>query len=218
MALVTEFVNVIVRKSAVETRFPGGLDAFARQDLPNLAEDDHLLRVGFMSTRDALSFVSRLKIAGLRPTDAGPDSDVAVLSGDDHPVPPWLSVGRVGGRAACWASGFPPGEPAAPEPGFLLRCPRAVYDSLHELVRRCGADLLQPAADADPAPSDAEPGPALRCVRGDAEAIIYVIAPPEAGSPVALWGSRHIARRAESRADAALIRDLASVLTDAGAD
>ena len=53
LALAIEFVNVIVRKSAVERCFPGGLDGFARQDLANLTEDEHLVRVGSKNRRFA---------------------------------------------------------------------------------------------------------------------------------------------------------------------
>src|SRR5262249_30380298 len=134
LALYIECFNVIVRKPAVERDFPGGLDGFARQHLPNLAEDNHLLRVGFMSGSEASECISELEVAGL---DAG--SDIAVVVEVDRPLPPWLRAGRIDGHRACWASGHPPGELIWPEPGFLLRCPQAVCESLAEVVGRCGA-------------------------------------------------------------------------------
>lgn len=81
MAVAIEFVNVIVRKSAVESCFPGGLDGFARQDLCNLTEDEHLLRVGFMSGSEASDFVSELEAAGLRYVGPVAESDIAVVNG-----------------------------------------------------------------------------------------------------------------------------------------
>ena len=162
MAVAIEFVNVIVRKSAVERCFPGGLDGFARQDLANLTEDDHLLRVGFMSGGEAFRFASELEPAGLRYLELDAASDIAVVWSGSA-VPPWLSVGTVNGYPACWASDHPVGELTWPEPGFLLRCPRAVYNSLPVVVRQCGAEVHE-------AVSGVEPGylANLRCVRGDA--------------------------------------------------
>jgi hypothetical protein len=213
VAITIEFVNVIIRKSAVERCFPGGLDAFARQDLANLAEDNYLLRVGFMSTGDALGFVADLERAGLRYLGLEDDSDIAVLVGSESAVPAWLSVGLVNGCLACWASCHPTGDVAGPEPGFVLRCPRPVYDSLSEVVRRCGAEVHEATTEVDPA--DIAP---LRCVRGDAEIMIDVVGKREDDSLVGLWGRRSTARRKEFHADVALIRDLVAVLVQAGAE
>ena len=64
MAIPIEFVNVIVRKSAAEKKYSGGLDGLARSDLANYLEDEHLVRVGFMSTREAFCFAEQLEAAG----------------------------------------------------------------------------------------------------------------------------------------------------------
>jgi hypothetical protein len=212
VAVAIEFVNVIIRKSAVERCFPGGVDGFVRQDLSNLTEDDHLIRVGFMSTAEALDFVSELDAVGLRYRGPEAGSDVAVVVGDDSALPPWLSVGDVGGYRACWASDHPRGELVWAEPGFLLRCPRAVYDSLAEVVRRCGAEVQEVA-------NEVEPGTlaGLRCTRGDAEISIDVFGERGGDSPVGLWGCRQLTRRRQFSADVALIRDLVAVLVEAGA-
>lgn len=211
MALAIEFINVIVRKSAVERCFPGGLDSFARQDLANLAEDDHLLRVGFMGTDDALAFVAELEAAGLRYRRMESGSDIAVVW-DGSAVPSWLTVGQVGGYHACWASEYPPGELVWPEPGFILRCPRGVYDSLADVVRPCGATIQEIGVGVEPGTVSK-----LRCRRQGAEIIIDVFGECEGDSPVALWGCRQLARRKQFGADVALIRDLVSLLTQAGA-
>jgi hypothetical protein len=212
VAVGIEFVNVIVRKAAVERSFPGGLDGFARQGLPNLTEDAHLLRVGFMSGGEAFEFVSELEAAGLCCTESNPGSDIAVVW-DGSPLPRWLAVGAVGGHWACWASDHPPGELALPEPGFLLRCPRRVYQSLPEVVRRCGAEVHQAAGGAEPGALAK-----LRCVREDAEITIDAVGESGGDSPVGLMGWRQIARRAQFPVDVALIRDVVAILRQAGAE
>jgi hypothetical protein len=209
VAVLLEFVNDIVRKAAVESRFPGSLDGFARQELANLTEDDHLLRVGFMSTNDALRFVSELELAGLRYCEADASGDIAVLDGISDVVPAWLSLGDVCGTPACWDANHPAGELATPEPGFLLQSSRSVFDSLPEIAKLCGATL------SDAPLSDAACIATLRCIRGDAEIVIDVIGDD---SRVGLWGRRLLERRSQFRADAALIRDLVAKLREAGAN
>jgi hypothetical protein len=204
---------VIILKSAVERCFPGGLDGFARQDLANLSEDGHILRVGFMGTGDALSFVSELEEVGLRYLGQEADSDIAVVVGSDSACPPWLSVGQVNGYAACWATGHSAGDLAWPEPGFLLRCPRPVYHSLSEVARRCGGEVAEAATGVEPGDLGK-----LRCLRGDAEIMIDVIGEREGDSPVGLWGRRQLPRRKQFHADVALIRDLVAVLVQEGAE
>ncbi len=211
MAVAIEFVNVIIRKAAVERSFPGGLDGFACQDLPNLTEDEHLLRVGFMSGSEAFRFTSKLEAAGLCHINSGAASDIAVIWGGSD-VPPWLSIGYVNGYSACWASDHPVGELAWPENGFALRCPRAVYHALPGIVRQCGAQIN----DTTSLP---ERGclANLHCVRGAAEMWIHVAGGPNDDSPVGLWGQRQLVRRHQFRDDVALIHDLETALTQAGA-
>src|SRR5207237_513563 len=100
-----------------------------------------------------------------------------------------------------------------PETGFLLRCPPPVYDALSAVLRRCGAE-------AHAAAGGGEPGvlARVRCVRGAAEITIDVIGDSNGGSPVGLLGWRQVARRAQFRADVALIRDLVEALRQAGAE
>jgi len=211
LAVALECINVIVRKAAVERRFPGGLDGFARHELigVTLAEDDHLMRVGFMSGSDAFRFVTELEAAGLLYREEDDSSDVAVVvSGGD--APPWLAVGDVNGSPACWASDHPAGELARPEPGFLLRCPRGVYDSLAEVVGNCGAEVQEVAP---------EPGylAGYRCTRGEAE-ITILVAGEQEGAVVGLGGWRQMERRSQFHADVALIRDLEAALIHNGAE
>lgn len=212
MAVAIEFVNVIVRKAAAQLSFPGGLDGFARQAIANLTEDDHLLRVGFMSVSEAFRFVTELRAAGLQYLEQDIASDIAVVW-NGSAVPPWLSVGTLNGYLACWASQYAAGEVVCPEPGFLLRCPRAVYDALTGVVGLCGAEVHKE-------PSGVEPGwlGHVRCVRGEAEIAIDVVGERDGVSPLGLWGRREVARRKQVRADVALIRDLVTALKEAGAE
>jgi hypothetical protein len=217
MAIALEFVTVIVRKAAIERVFSGGLDGFARQDLTNLAEDEHLMRVGFMSTSEALEFVTQLEAAGLTYRGQEDDSDIAVIVGSDGPMPPWLSAGAIDGHPACWASSHRPGDIAWPEPGFLLRCPRVAYDSLPEVASRCGAEVQEVRASVEEGAFAK-----VRCTRGEAEIMIDVIGERLADSPVGLWGGlwghRQLARRKQYHADVALIHDFMAALVQEGAE
>jgi hypothetical protein len=212
LAVAIGCVNVIIRKSALEGRYPGGVDAFARQDLINLTEDDHLVRVGYMSGAEAASFVAELKQAGLRYFGPNADSDLAIVVEEDDAIPPWLTCGRVNGHRSCWASDYPPGKLAWPEPGFIVRCPRSVYQALPDLVRQCGAQLCDVSLAAP------EWSAKLRCVRGEAELTIFVAGDHEGNGPVGLLARRDLSRRRQFELDVALNHDLASLLLRAGAE
>jgi hypothetical protein len=206
MAIQIEFSNVILRKSAVERRFPGGLDGFAGQDLPNLTEDDYLLRVGFMSTYEAHMLVERVESAWLRAED-GVEAAIAIVQGGDQ-VPSWLEVGVIDDTYCCWLREQLPGEVARPEPGFVLLLPFTVQADLNDIVRRCGAELKR-----------VEAGPEhdrRRCSRGDAALWLDVIENRPSGGHL-LLGQRLISRRRQFGADVALLRDLVSALEEAGA-
>lgn len=211
MAVAIEFINVIIRKPAVERIYPGGLDGFARQNLPNLTEDENLLRVGFMGD-DAFVFVSELEAVGLRHLELDPASDLSVIWSGSA-LPPWLVVGIVNGSAACWESDRPAGELALPEPGFLFRCPRATFNTLQDLVRQCRAELQE-------LPSSGEPGEIGKfiCTREDAQITIEVTGDRLGDSPVGLWGRRDLSRRSQFRADVTLIHDLVALLVQGGAE
>lgn len=122
LAIAIEFINVVVRKSAIEAKFPGGLDGFAHQDLPNFLEDDHLVKVGFMNPQDTSRFLEELEAAGLCYSD-GDNSDIAVVERAGESIWPWLVLGAHEGRTACWLNGQSPRELVDFEPSMLLRCP-----------------------------------------------------------------------------------------------
>jgi hypothetical protein len=211
LAVAIECYNVVILKSALEKRFPGGVDGFARQDLINLTEDDHLVRVGYMASDEADGFVSELQKAGLRYFGLAADSDLAIVVEEDDTVPPWLCCGRVDGHRACWARDHPPGKLAWPEPGFLLHCPHSVYQAFPDLARRCGAELREVTV------AESEWSAILSCVRGEAELTIFVVDSHEAGGLVCLLGRRDLTRRRQFDLDVALNRDLATALLQAGA-
>lgn len=206
MAVEIEFVNVILRKSAVEAKFPGGLDGFVRQGLANYVEDEHILRVGFMSTSDAYGFVEKLHRAGLRDLDeVAPD--LAVISDDE--VPAWLTVGKHEGRAACWLSDRPPGKVIGLDRGMMLRC--RAFGTIPEimgLLSRCGAEVREPEPQVD-----AETV-LLECERGAARCEVEIFMDFD-GRPIGVVGQRDISRRSSFEVDVALMRDLTSALEGA---
>jgi len=114
MAVLVEAISVIVRRSAVDARFPGRWPAFAAA-APNrtLCSDGEIARVGFMSPADAESFVRTLERAGLTHLDGGKAVDLVVVDQMSGPASPsgWLEFGHVeltssGGKvAACRLAG-----------------------------------------------------------------------------------------------------------------
>jgi hypothetical protein len=95
MAVLVEAFSVIVRKEALERKFPGGLDGYQRQ-LPNgtYCADEQLCRVGFMADADAMAHARGLVSAGLQGPAAGPSPELAIVSAaSGHLIPcEWLEV------------------------------------------------------------------------------------------------------------------------------
>jgi len=125
MSVLVEAISVIVRKSSIEARFPGGWVAFEHA-VPNgtLCADDDLARVGFMSPPDAKAFIVELETQGLRFLVDGIAGDVAVVDQQQGLMNPctWLEFGRVpldgdNTAAACWSPGSagPTGPLVTPE-------------------------------------------------------------------------------------------------------
>jgi hypothetical protein len=214
LAIALQFVNVIVRRSAIERQYPGGLDGFARQDLANHLEDEYLVRVGFMSTRDADGFVNELEAAGLRCSNQG-ESDVAIWHGFGGAPPPWLTVGECEGREACWLSDGPPGKLVDLDPLMLLRLPAAAFPSLADVVRVLreeGAEVRERSVLLE-----GKAATILDCARGDARIEVEVIQDTDSGRPAGLWGRRDLSRRTSIEVDQMLMRDLTSALVRGGA-
>jgi len=115
MAVLVEGISVIIRRKAIEEKFPGGWEAFV-EDVPNetLCADDELARVGFMSAADIKAYVTHLEKLGFHCLSQGRAADLVVADQLQGPAAPcdWGQFGRVavGGNeshrvAACRAPG-----------------------------------------------------------------------------------------------------------------
>ncbi len=192
LAVATEFVNVIVRKSGAEKRYPGGLDGLARLELSNYLEDEHLVRIGFMSSREAHAFADELEAAGLRHSDDH-ESDISVIPWANGATPPWLSVGECDGRGACWLGGSSPGTLIDLDPCMMLRMAGSVFPSVEAIVRV----LCQGGAEATERIPSAEGSATvlLNCFRDDAQIEVEVFMDSGSRRPIGVWGRRILARR-----------------------
>lgn len=80
MAIELEFINLVVRKSTLETKYQGSTEQF-KMDLPNqsLREDDDLIRFGCMNWNDMEHFTDVLVSKGLEYKDQD-TTDFVVIS------------------------------------------------------------------------------------------------------------------------------------------
>lgn len=108
MAVEIEFVSVIVLKCWIAENYPGGLDAYAESSPTLYLEDEHITRVGFMSTMEAENWLDGL----------GVDSESAALLYTGCTVPTWLACGIHQDRSAAWLANQPAGDVVAME--FLM--------------------------------------------------------------------------------------------------
>ena len=128
MSVLVECYSVIVRRSAIESRYPGGMGAY-EVDCPNqtLCADENLVRVGFMVLDDLNEFLLRvLGRAGLASTPSGvPDlridpDGVAIVEQGRGPWHPeyeckWLRYAeRPDGVCLCWLAEHPEGDLGVP--------------------------------------------------------------------------------------------------------
>ncbi len=192
MSVFLEFSNVIVRRSAVQRSYPGGLAQFER-DIPNASycADQHLVRVGFMSSRDAEAFVEKLEERGLR-VSSDDDSDICVV---DHSGPTgpcgWLRFELDDQfHARCWWAGDEPGGFVVPqahprEHGHGQAGSDAVFDE--RLVREVGAgslalagydEFVARAMDFQSAYGPAENKTMERLLRGE----VFKVSDPDLGA------------------------------------
>jgi hypothetical protein len=206
MAVLLEFSNVIALRDALETRISGGLDRVASLDLPNWAEDDHLVRIGFMSTAESLKLVTELSNRGISCAGAPDDGVIAIVELAHLVTPTWLNVGTIDGAAACWRSGTEPGPLVRPEPGFMLELgPRScAIDDLAAAVAAIGATLV-------PGPEHAS----YRCQRGEASVDTRLIECDDGRAIV--WVTREINRRRHFAEEVALLRDFRAHILAMGA-
>jgi hypothetical protein len=119
MSVLVEAISVIVRRSSVESRYPGGNAQYER-DCPNrtFCADEHLTRVGFMAPLDVKSFVEQLGKLGFVHVRDGKAIDIAVVDQMHGPTAEcdWLEAGKhPDGYAAAWLAGTLPGGFCHPE-------------------------------------------------------------------------------------------------------
>lgn len=118
MAIYLEFITVVVRKDAIDQRFPHGLAGFEKLfRKKTYTSDEHLAGVGFMGPPDVKRFVETLESMGLTFLEDGECRDLAVVDrwvGPTAPCP-WLEEGawEDAGRI-CWLAGTEPGEVSIP--------------------------------------------------------------------------------------------------------
>jgi hypothetical protein len=110
--------SVVVRNSAIDARFPGGMSAFARS-CPNqsFCTDGTISRVGFMVEADARTFVTAVATAGLAPPGSDVSPEIAVVrQGQGFAYPcDWLQLGLFDGLPAVWLVGTDRGSLYLPQ-------------------------------------------------------------------------------------------------------
>lgn len=116
MAVLVEALCVIVRRSTIDEKYPGGWEKFEadHQTLPFCA-DDKIMRLGFTSPLEMRSFIRELEKLGLAYLKEGKSADIAIIDQSRGFMAPcdWLEYGHVtigDGRtkvAACRLAGCP---------------------------------------------------------------------------------------------------------------
>ena len=211
MAVEIEFVNVIIRKSALGVKYPGGLDAFATTDLPNYIEDDHLVRIGFMSTAEACELAEALMQHGLS-FDNTEQSDIAIVQQN---CPAWLTFGKFGDSVGCWLTGRDCGPLLRCTNGFLLRCPRDLFDRLETVMKTIGIV----ATRSEPQHEDEQDFiQVVNFSRQNAFVTANVIGEKDSSGPVGLWASRDLSRREHCAEDIQFALDIETILLKHGAE
>lgn len=119
MSVLVEVNSIIVRREALDRVYPGGAAAY-EVDCPNqtFCADEHLTRVGFMTSGDVSIFIHRLEERGLTSFDGERSVDIALLMQGEGPVWPcdWIEHERhPEGYDFCWLTGTEPGTLAAPD-------------------------------------------------------------------------------------------------------
>jgi len=118
VAVSVAYSSVVVRKSTVAARFPGGIKAYAGA-CPNASfcSDDKIARVGFMAFDDANAHVAWLRSHGFVVSGDAGTSEIALIREDKvHLVPcTCLELGRIDGHPVAWLTGTEPGPAHIPE-------------------------------------------------------------------------------------------------------
>lgn len=118
MSVLVEAISVIVRRSTLEQKYPGGLAQYQR-NCPNrtFCADDTLTRIGFMAPEEAQAWIDHLQLHGLVNLRGDTSIDVAIV----HQVEgflglcDWLEGGiDESGIGRVWLKGTAPGPLAVP--------------------------------------------------------------------------------------------------------
>ena len=110
MAVLAEFISVIVQCETIEARYPGGWGGYTK-DVPNktICNDEYLARVGFMAPYDVDKYISRLQNLGFEFVRDGKAIDVCVVDQFQGPTArcDWLEYLHMdisqGGETLCVA-------------------------------------------------------------------------------------------------------------------
>ena len=116
MAILVEALCVIVRRSTINEKYPGGWEKFDadHRTLP-LCADDQIMRLGFTSPLEMRSFIRELEKFGFAYLKDRKSADIAIVDQSRGFMAPcdWLEYGHVtigDGRtkvAACRLAGCP---------------------------------------------------------------------------------------------------------------
>jgi hypothetical protein len=128
MSILVEAITVVLRTSALDALYPGGVEAF-EADAPNATyrSDGVICGVGFMSPDEVRRFVDLLTAKGLPLlNDDGAFDEIAIVDQTTGPTAPcdWLTIIESfdGWRAVCLAGTDARGEVAVYdgyEPGLV---------------------------------------------------------------------------------------------------
>jgi ADP-ribosylglycohydrolase len=107
MAIPIHFNTVVIRRSALDEKYPGGFDGFRRSyGFGTFASDDHLASLSFMGVEGIEDLVGELERAGLALAHRNGNGNIAIVGTFSGGSAPWLS--RRDG--VCWLAGTEPGE------------------------------------------------------------------------------------------------------------
>jgi hypothetical protein len=116
--VLVEGHSVIIRRSTIDRKYPGGIDAYRRLVSERaFCADQHLTRVGFADMDQTVSFIRRLHRAGLSVHSLETGTDIGVVDDDggDLTMAGWLELGRDdAGRSIARMMGTAPRQIAAP--------------------------------------------------------------------------------------------------------
>jgi tetratricopeptide (TPR) repeat protein len=128
MAVVISNYSVVALGSAINSLYPGGMPAF-RKNCPNqtFCTDGQLVRVAFMTQRDAESFISQLEESGINTIQDNRAQDVTLVNAEDGLMCDceWIELGHFRGKMGAWLIGEKP-EPLCALPGEIESSSKAL--------------------------------------------------------------------------------------------